>query len=437
MRAISHFPFKVFHTALATTATVVMLAAFAVPGMAKDETGAAPGEWPNWRGPAKNGISAERGWLAQWPDYGPDVLWDAAVGTGFSSLSIKNLRLYTMGNTATSSKDEDQTDQVFCLDAVTGVEIWKHTYPCELAPVYYKGGPSATPTVDGDRVYTFSKFGHLFCLDAKTGKVVWSRNITEQDKLAPPKWGFAGSVLVLGDLLVLNAGAGGIALDKKTGEVAWKTEGGMSGYSTPLPFEVNGQKGLAMFASDGLVAVDPATGKTLWKQPWKTSYDVNASDPIFSGDTVFISTGYGSGCALVKVGRDGLETVWRNKEMSNQCNSCVLWDGYLYGFNGNVGGKGVLRCLDLKTGDVKWSKNGLGTGSLMLADGKLIILSENGILVIAKAVPDRYEELQRSKILNGLCWTVPVLCNGRIYARCAEGELVCVDPKTKQEAGEE
>lgn len=415
------------HAAWTTTVIVLLLAALFGPakGVASD--------WPHWRGPDRNGISAEKNWLGEWPDDGPEILWRVDVGTGFSSMAVCNGRLYTMGNTATVANDENQKDQVFCLDAATGKEIWKHTYPCKLTPLYYKGGPSATPTVDGDRVYTFSKEGHVFCLDAKTGEAVWSRHLYEQDGLEPPKWGFAGSVLAAGDLVILNAGVGGIALKKDTGKVAWKNGGGKAGYSTPLPFEAGGKKGLAMYSSNALVTVDPATGKTLWKQNWRTAYDVNASEPIFTKDTVFISTGYGAGCALMKVGKEGLTQIWRNKKMSNQCNSSVLWENHIYGFSGNVGGKGILTCLDLKTGEVMWSKKKLGTGSLMLADGKLIILSEDGQLVIARAVPDQYDEIRRAQILKGLCWTVPVLCNERIYARCAEGDLVCVDPKTMKE----
>jgi outer membrane protein assembly factor BamB len=134
----------------------------------------------------------------------------------------------------------------------------------------------------------------------------------------------------------------------------------------------------------------------------------------------------------MKVGKEGLTEIWRNKNMSNQCNSSVLYEGHLYGFSGDVGGKGKLRCLDLETGEIKWTKDKLGTGSLLIADKKLIVLSEDGHLVIAEAKPDAYQELQRARILKGLCWTVPVLCKGKIYARCAEGDLVCVDPGTKK-----
>jgi len=174
----------------------------------------------------------------------------------------------------------------------------------------------------------------------------------------------------------------------------------------------------------GLVA---ATGKVLWKFPWKTDYDINAADPIISGDTVFVSSGYNHGCALLKIEGGNVTDVWRNKNMRNHFNSCVLWDGYLYGFD-----ESTLRCLDFKTGEVKWSQEGLGKGSLMIADGKLIILSERGKLVIAPASPEGFKELASVQILMGKCWTVPVLANGKIYARNnPDGQLVCVDVSGK------
>ena len=386
---------------------------------------------PTGGGPARNGISAETDWFGPWPDSGPEVLWRADIGTGFSTISIADGKAYTMGNTAKAKTDEDQQDQIFCFDAATGKLIWKYAYDCPLDPLYYKGGTSATPTVHDGRVYTFSKKGHVFCLDAKTGKPLWARDVEEEDGFKPPKWGFAGSVLIHGELAVINAGGGGIALDRKSGALAWKGPDGISGYSTPLPFAAGGREGLALYTAKALIAVEADTGKRYWMQPWTTAYDVNASEPIFFGDRVFISTGYKAGCALFDVGSEGLEPVWRNKNMSNQCNSSVLHEGYLYGFDGNVGGRGILTSMDWKTGEKAWTKKGLGTGSVTLADGKLIVLSETGTLLILKADPKKYDELASAPVVKGLCWTVPVLSHGRIYARSAEGDLVCVNPKPK------
>ena len=182
-----------------------------------------------------------------------------------------------------------------------------------------------------------------------------------------------------------------------------------------------------MPVSREVVAVNAKTGDVIWHIPWRTSYDINAAEPVFSGDLMFISSGYNHDCALFKIEGDSVTEIWKNKNMRNQINSSVLWEGFLYGFDGQVGGGGKLTCIDFKTGQTKWSQGGMGTGSLMLADGKLIILSERGRLGIAQASPDGFKELASAQILTGKCWTVPVLANGRIYARNAAGQLVCVD----------
>ena len=166
--------------------------------------------------------------------------------------------------------------------------------------------------------------------------------------------------------------------------------------------------------------------------PWKTAYDVNSATPIVTDGKVFISSGYRAGCALLDVSGTTPTLLWRNKNMSNHCNSSVLYEGYLYGFNGNVGGGGALTCLELKTGEVKWSHKGLGTGSLMIADGKLVVLGERGDLVVAAASPEKFDVIASAgKVLGGICWTTPVLSNGRIYCRNSRGDVVCLDVSGK------
>jgi outer membrane protein assembly factor BamB len=183
-----------------------------------------------------------------------------------------------------------------------------------------------------------------------------------------------------------------------------------------------------MAVSQEVVGLNPTNGKVLWKIPWKTSYNINAADTIVTDDTVFISSGYGKGCALYKIKANTPTKIWQNKNMKNQINCSVLWRGHLYGFDGQVDGGGALTCLDLKSGEKKWMQRGMGTGSLMIADGKLIILGEKGKLVIAEASPQSYKELASAQILpKKRCWTVPVLANGKIFARNNAGQLVCLD----------
>jgi outer membrane protein assembly factor BamB len=381
-------------------------------------------DWPNWRGPNYNGISSETGWASTWPQEGPKVLWKRSIGTGFTSIAVSNGRAYVMGNI-------DDNDILYCLDAETGKEIWKKSYPCPLFKKNHEGGPCATPTVEGDAIYTFSKNGDAIRFKAATGEMVWHKKLNKELGLKHPTWYFAGSPLLVDNMVILNAGTQGIALKKADGSVVWKSGKGACGYATGVPFTVGGQKCIAMPVSRDVVGLNPATGKVVWQFPWKTSYDINAADVIISGDTVFISSGYNKGCALYKINGGDVTKIWQNKNMRNQVNSSVLWQGHLYGFDDQVGGRGKLTCLNLKTGEKKWSQGGMGTGSLMLADSKLIILGEKGKLVIAQASPEGFKELASAEILTGKCWTVPVLANGRIYARNADGQLVCVDVAAK------
>ena len=382
--------------------TLISLAAFA-------------DDWPNWRGPDHNGISKETGWSAKWPAEGPKSLWKAKVGIGFASFAVSNGRVYTSGN----AKD---TDTVFCFDAITGKELWKHSSAARLDPKYYEGGPSATPTVGGDRVYTFSKRGVVNCLDAAKGTVIWSKNLAEELKAKMPTWGFASSVLVEGELALLNVGSAGAALDQKSGKVIWSSGPEEAGYSTPVPVESKGGREVLLSLKQTVAALSVKDGKEVWQHPWKTEYDVNAADPILEGGKLFISSGYNHGGAMVDVSSDKPKLVWENKNMRNQFNSTVLWKGHLYGVD-----EDQLRCLVLETGEVKWTDKVSGKGSLMLADGKLIVLSAKGELLVADTTPDGFKPISRAQVLGGKCWTTPVLANGKIYCRNAAGDVVCVD----------
>ena len=375
-------------------------------------------DWPQWRGPNNDGISNETGWSTQWGEGGPKQLFKLNVGIGCSSVAVSKGRLYTMGNT-------NNTDTVWCIDAATGKEVWKQSYPCPLDPNMFEGGPGATPTVDGDRVYTLSRSGDLHCLDAASGKVVWRKHLVNDLGGKPPKWGYAGSPLVLGKWVIVDAGAPGaatVAFDKATGGIVWKNGDEEAAYSSPLAFESGGKKYLAVFDAFGLVIREADGGNTAAKQEWKTNYDINAATPIVSGDKVFVASGYGKGGAQFQFAGSELKYVWQTKKMRNQLSTSVLWRGYLYGFD-----ESKLNCLDFANGDVKWTKDDLGKGSLMLADGKLIIQSEKGDIVIAAAAPDGFKELARAKVLDQRCWVVPVLANGRIYCKNNVGDLIGLD----------
>lgn len=345
---------------------------------------------------------------------------------GFSSFAVSKGRVYTTGNA-------DDSDTIFCFDANTGKEIWKHSYPAPLDAKYYEGGTSATPTVDGDRVFTLSKRGDVFCLDAAKGKVIWSKNLTNELGVELPNWGFASSPLVEGDLLILNVGSAGTALDKKSGKVVWSNGKLPGGYSTAVPFGSGKDRAVLLCLKQDIAAVRISDGKELWRYPWKTEWDINAADPILVDDNIFISSGINHGAALLKISGNKPELVWENKNMRNHFTTCALWDGYLYGPDDGEGGT-TLTCIRFETGEKAWSEKSFGKGSLMIADGKIIGISDKGELMIIEPTPEKFKAISRAQVLGGKCWTMPVLSNGKIYCRNSKGDMVCLDVSGKQSA---
>lgn len=376
-------------------------------------------DWPHWRGPDHNGISRESDWNARW-EGDPPILWKARVAEGFSSMSVADGRLFTMGM-------EGKKEIVHCLDALTGRELWKHDWPSSFKPQFYEGGSSGTPTVADGTVYVLGLTGEVRALEASSGRLLWQKNIAEELDLKAGTWGFVGAPLVLGDTLVLNAGTHGTALDRRTGKILWKSGPEPTGYSTPLPASPGGTEAVLLMGKEALHAVDPRTGRLLWEQPWKTQYDVNAADPVIWDDRVLISSGYGRGAALVQISGGKPSVLWENRELRTQMNPAVIIEGHAYGFDGNERQNPDLACIDLKTGKAVWRQGGLGHGALAAAGGKLIVLSEKGELIIAPATPEGFQPLSRAQILSGKCWTVPVLANGLLYARNWKGDLVCLD----------
>ena len=374
-------------------------------------------EWPQWRGPNRNGISSEK-IIATWPPGGPKVLWRGSIGTGFSSMSVSNGRLYTMGNA------HDQ-ETIWCFDAVNGKEIWKHTYPSPLGPVYHEGGPVSTPTVQGDRVFTISKWGDVFCLDAAKGTVIWEHDL-RHDGVISNRWGFAGSPLIWQDLVILNAGSFGTALDRKTGKIVWLSGTKPTGYASPTLFRVDGKECVLIFAAKHLVAVEPQTGRELWRYPWETGYDTNNPDPLIYDDKIFVSS-YSRGCALLVVKDSKPEAIYSSKVLHNHLSPGILLGEFLYAFNGEAHEQTDFRCIHLPTGQLKWTRRDPAMGSLICADGKLIVLSEKGELLLGEASPTGFKPLARAQVLGGLCWTPPALANGLLYLHNAKGQLLCLD----------
>jgi outer membrane protein assembly factor BamB len=255
--------------------------------------------------------------------------------------------------------------------------------------------------------------------------VKWSKSLVKDfggrepmhgDNGSNQGWGYSGSPLIEKGWVLVEAGGKGasvVALDKLTGALIWKAGDDGAGYSSLVTLEHQGERAFVQFSDNHIIGRRMKDGSELWRQVWKTSYGVNAATPILAGGDVFVSSGYGSGCALYKIGPSALTELWRNKNMRNHVNSCVLVDGFLYGFD-----EGELKCLDWKSGEVKWAEKGYGKGALMFADGKLILYSQNGKLGVAEASPTGFKQLSSVQALKGNnTWAPPVLANGRIYVR--------------------
>ncbi len=402
-------------TAMKRVRTIGLLVATVILG-AQHLMGA---DWPQWRGPEANGISKEslQGVTAL------EEVWRAELGLGFSGFVVADGRVFTMGH------DGGETESVWCLDAATGKVLWQHSYPQPLGDLYFPGGSTGTPTVDGEVLYSLARAGQLFCFEASSGKVLWKKSLHGDFGYDLPTWGFSGSPKVHGSLLLLNAGDAGLALRKADGSEVWKSKNGEASYSTPYLVQRDGTD-VAIFSNKrGYVCVEAKNGKEWWRIRWMTRYGVNAADPIAAGEQLFISTGYDKGATLLEWnGQDKPKTLWKNREMKNDMNACVLLDGFLYGISGNEGKDGTgLKCLQLESGEGKWLDSSVAHGAIMAtADGDLLVLSEGGELMVATASPEGFEPRLKKKVLGEKCWTVPVLANGRIYCRNGKGQMVCV-----------
>jgi len=382
-------------------------------------------DWPFFRGPKHNGVSAESGWLTQWPGSGPKIAWRREVGRGVSSFAVVGDRVLTMGN-------QENSDIVWCLDAESGRVLWRFDYPCKFDDRNFEGGTASTPTVDGRFVYALSYDGQAHCLALEDGRFVWSRHLVRDFGGRYSSWKYAGSPLVTGDLVLFDTGADGkstVALDKSSGREVWSAGDDLAGYATPIPFTHAGERAVLVFKARAMVAHDLASGRELWRIDWRTYYDCNASTPTVTGDKLFISTGYGGRSArgaLFQLSENPPRQLWLNDDLETKMSSVVVYEGHVYCVSERLGGQ--LMRVDLRDGTTVWAQRNFAPyGTLMIADGKLVILDEKGELVIADTARGSYHELARAKVLNGRCWAMPVLANGRIYAKTNKGQMVCVD----------
>ncbi len=401
--------------------------------------------WPQYRGPAGDGSAPEK--IAAWPASGPKVLWKVASPNGFSSFAIGGGKAFTIEG---REPDGVKQEVLVARDAATGKELWAQTLA--VANYGHKGGdagtndnkggdgPRSTPTLVGNSVITMSAVLGLQAFDIATGKPLWSRDLLKDNAGRNIQWQNAASPLLEGGLLYVAGGGPGeslLAIDPANGSVVAKAFDEKMTHSTPTAATIHGQRQIIYFLQSGLLAVEPKTLKELWRYnfPFRVS---TAISPVVAGDIVYCSAGYGVGAGAVKVAKSGAawtaQEIYRvtgDKDLANHWSTPVLKDGHLYGmFQFKNYGDGPVKCVDVANGAVKWEKPGFGPGNVVLLGDKVLALSDAGELVVFAADTAAYKELARAKILDGKCWTTPVISGGRVFARSTK-EAVCLDVSGK------
>ena len=391
--------------------TRVLLPAILLLALAQHALAQSTADWPQWRGPNRDGISKETGLLKQWPAEGPPLVWKASgAGGGYSSFSVANGKLYTIGL-------RGEREYVVAFDVATGKEVW--ATPHGSAFRNDRGdGPRGTPTIDGDRLYALGGSGDLTALDARTGKIVWSKNVLREFGGSNITWGISESPLVLGDKVLVNAGGPGasiVALNKANGALIWKSQSDKAGYSSAIPVEVNGTTQVVFFTAERAVGLDAKDGHLLWEYGRPANNVANVATPIARANRVFISSDYGTGGGVVEIKADNkAQEIWFTKDMRNHHSSSVLIGDYLYGFS-----SAILTAIRFDTGEIAWRDRSVGKGSLVYADGNLYCFSENGVVGLVEATPTGYKEKGRFRLAQGNLptWTHPVVVGGRLYLR--------------------
>jgi outer membrane protein assembly factor BamB len=315
-----------------------------------------------------------------------------------------------------------------------GKKLWEYSYPSTSGNY----GTQSTPTVDDECVYILSVQGEVLCFNAKKGTLQWRRNIVDDYGVLRPYYGFAGSPVIDGNLIILTANNAGLALDKRTGEKVWGSSRppdnirmfGSTGvyYSTPVVYDHDGKQVTVLFSWEGVHGVEVDNGKILWLHKDNDYLEEQVADPLIFDSKVFITMYFAeSGCVLLDTKGEKPEILWKNLNLYSEISSPVLIDGYIYGCNGGPHmGNTSLRCLDAETGKLMWAED-LGVISFIAADDKLIILNNFGTLIIVEASPSSYREIARATVIKPMCWTPPVLCQGKIFCRNSRGDIVCID----------
>jgi len=404
-------------------------------------------DWPQWRGPNRDGVWSEEGIVKDFGNGQPPVLWRAPVSNGYSGPTVADGRVYVTDRLTSPA----EVERVLCFDAATGKPIWSFSYGCNYEKIQYRDGPRAAPTINGGRVYTLGTMGHLLCFDAGKGDVLWSKDPKADYVANVPVWGIAAAPLVERDLVIVQVGGKGgaclIAFDKVSGKERWRALDDRASYSAPIIIEQAGERVLVCWTGDSVAGLDPLTGKLHWQYPFKPARMViNIATPVFANGYLFVSSFY-DGSLLLKADPDKLavEKIWERRGASESntdslhcCISTPIIQGdYIYG----VDSYGELRCLDLRTGDRVWEsldavpKARWSNIHLVRHEDKVWMFNERGELIISTLSPEGFRQISRAKIIEptdgqldqrDVCWTHPAFAYKRLYVR-NDRELICID----------
>ena len=380
-------------------------------------------DWTDFRGPNRDGLYTATAIRTDWPGTGLEPLWTQPIGGGYASFVVADGRAFTI--------EQRRNDEVVtAYNVATGVELWTHVWPAHFQEMMGGPGPRATPTWHEGRLYALGATGVFISLNAVTGEVLWERNILDDGGARNLEWAMAGSPLIVDDMVVvLPGGSGGwsvAAYNRHTGDIVWHVLNDATAYTSPMLVTLGGIRQVLVVTAERVVGLRPEDGRLLWDYPWQVQMVPNIAQPLIVSDTrLFLSASYGKGAALVELIREGnrftATTVWETNRMKNKFSSSVLVNGYIYGLD-----DAILACIDAETGELMWKAGRYGYGQLLATDDHLVVLTEQGDLVLVRATPEQHHEVAGFRAIDGKTWNVPAMANGLILVRNAR-EMAAFD----------
>lgn len=373
-------------------------------------------EWTGWCGPNGDSSIRDEAWSPETLAKGR-LAWRTEVGQGFSSMIVTNGVLYTAGHM-------DNHDRVVALDATTGEMRW--SYALKTPGGGRTGGPRATPIAYRDSIVFLSAEGDLVSLGLKDGAQRWHIRLDPAFGAAKPRWGHAGTPAIVGDKLLLNASVSGIALNAGSGKKIWASAPGVGGYASVVAAPSAGGGTVLVFGESHLRSARLSDGKLLWSHTWKTSWDVNAADPLVLPEGIFISSGYGKGCALLKADSEAVSVIWQNSDLSSHFPAIIPHAGYLYGISGDAGKRAQLVCMRVSDGELVWSEK-TGFGTVIRVNDDLVVLTEKGTVLVTAVSPESCNfRVRVESVLPQTCWVTPIYSDGMLWCRNNAGALVAL-----------